>query len=126
MLLNAGRLFDELCRLSRAAVHPIFGSSANLTGTGPKFRVDDIQPSLREIADLTVDSGIRTYHTYNRSATILRFPEVEVIRIGFCYELHADVLQRHFRIDLPADPGREENPSGHLQEFALPLLPVLS
>ncbi len=124
MLLNAGSLFRELCRLSREAAHPIFGSSANLTGTGPKFRVDDIQPAIREIADLTVDYGIRKYHTYNRSATILRFPEVEVIRIGSCYELLADVLRRHFKVELPVDPGRQENPSGHLQEFALPILSV--
>ena len=126
MLLNAGPLFRELCRLSREAVHPIFGSSANLTGTGPKFRVDDIQPPIRAIADVTVDYGIRRYHTYNRSATILRFPELEVIRIGSCYELLADVLRRHFKVDLPADPGRDANPSGHLQEFALPVLPVLT
>jgi tRNA A37 threonylcarbamoyladenosine synthetase subunit TsaC/SUA5/YrdC len=43
MLLNAGPLFDEVCRLCREAVLPVFGSSANLTGTGPKFRVEDIQ-----------------------------------------------------------------------------------
>lgn len=124
MLLNAGPLFRELCRLSREALHPIFGSSANLTGTGPKFRVDDIQAPIRDIADLVVDYGVRKYHTYNRSATILRFPEVEVIRIGSCYELLADVLRRHFQVELPPDPGREANPSGHLQEFALPVLPV--
>src|SRR5581483_7830624 len=29
MLLNAGALFREVCRLSREALHPIFGSSAN-------------------------------------------------------------------------------------------------
>lgn len=126
MLLNAGPLFRQLCRLSREAMHPIFGSSANLTGTGPKFRVDDIQPAIREIADITVNYGIRKYHTYNRSATILRFPEIEVVRIGSCYELLSDVLKRHFHIELPADPGRQENPSGHLQEFALPVLQLMS
>src|SRR5690349_16698030 len=120
MLLNAGPLFREICRLSRDNLHPIFGSSANLTGTGPKFRVDDIQPVIREIADITVDYGIRKYHTYKRSATIIRFPELEVVRIGSCYELVADVLRRHFKADLPDDLGTDANPSGHLQEFALP------
>jgi hypothetical protein len=40
------------------------------------------------------------------------------VRIGSCYELIADVLKRHFGVVLPADPGRDVNPSGHLQEFA--------
>jgi len=119
MLLNAGPLFDEICRLSQEAEHPIFGSSANVTGTGPKFRVDDIQAEIKAIADVIINYGLRKYHSYNRSATIIRFPEVEVVRIGSCYELLSDVISRHFRIDLPADPGREVNPSGHLQEFAL-------
>ncbi len=120
MLLNAGPIYDELTRLSREAVLPLFGSSANLTGTGPKFRVEDIQPEIRAIADLIVDYGLRKYHTYNRSATIINFSDgVEVVRIGSCYELIADVLTRWFSIDVPIDPGRELNASGHLQEFAL-------
>ena len=120
MLLNAGPLFDAVCRLCREAVLPVFGSSANLTGTGPKFRVEDIQPELRDIADIIVDYGLRKYHVYQRSATILKFGygQVECVRIGSCYEQIADVLKRHFDVDLPSDPGRDVNPSGHLQEFA--------
>lgn len=120
MLLNAGQLYDEVCRLSRAAVLPVFGSSANLTGTGPRFRVEDIQPELLAIADVVVDYGLRKYHLYQRSATILAFDagNVTCVRIGSCYELISDVLKRHFDVDLPPDPGRDVNPSGHLQEFA--------
>jgi tRNA A37 threonylcarbamoyladenosine synthetase subunit TsaC/SUA5/YrdC len=120
MLLNAGQLFEEVCRLCREAVLPVFGSSANLSGTGPRFRVEDIQPELRAIADVTVDYGLRRCHIYQRSATILRFGngDVECVRIGSYYELISDVLKRHFNINLPADPGREINASGHLQEFA--------
>jgi tRNA A37 threonylcarbamoyladenosine synthetase subunit TsaC/SUA5/YrdC len=120
MLLNAGPLYAELCRLSREDGHPLFGSSANLTGTGTKFRAEDIQPELRDIADIILDYGLRKYHLYKRSATILNFSRgVEVMRIGACYELIADVLKRYFDIDVPADPGRDALPSGHLQEFAL-------
>lgn len=120
MLLNAGQLFAEVCRLCHEAVLPVFGSSANISGTGPRFRVEDIQPELRDVADIIVDYGLRKHHVYQRSATILKFgnSEVECVRIGSCYELIADVLKRHFDVDLPADPGREVNPSGHLQEFA--------
>lgn len=120
MLLNAGQLFEEVCRLCHEAVLPVFGSSANISGTGPKFRVEDIQPELRAIADIVIDYGLRKHHIYQRSATILKFDNgaVECVRIGSCYELIADVLKRHFSVDLPRDPGRDANPSGHLQEFA--------
>jgi tRNA A37 threonylcarbamoyladenosine synthetase subunit TsaC/SUA5/YrdC len=121
MLLNAGQLFDEVCRLCREAVLPVFGSSANVSGTGPRFRVEDIQPEILDVADIAVDYGLRKHHVYRRSATILRFGngDPECLRIGSCYELIADVLKRFFNVELPPDPGHEANPSGHLQEFAL-------
>ncbi|MDO8776764.1 MAG: Sua5/YciO/YrdC/YwlC family protein [Burkholderiaceae bacterium] len=120
LLLNGGPLFEEVCRLCREAVLPVFGSSANITGTGPKFRVEDIQPELLALADVIVDYGLRKYHVYQRSATILSFAngEVECLRFGSCYELISDVLLRHFDVTLATDPGREVNASGHLQEFA--------
>ena len=36
---------------------PLFGSSANHTGTGVKFRAEDIQPEIRAAAALVVDRG---------------------------------------------------------------------
>ena len=119
MLLNAGPLHAEVTRLSREEVVPMFGSSANLTGTGTKFRVEDIQPELRSIADITIDYGLRRYHVYRRAGTLINFSTLEVIRIGACYELIAGVLKRWFGVDLPADPGVDALPSGHLNEFAL-------
>lgn len=121
MLLNAGELFGEVTRLCREAVLPVFGSSANVSGTGPRFRVEDIQPEILDVADIVVDYGLRKHAIYQRSATILRFGngDPECVRIGSCYELIADVLQRYFKVDLPKDPGLDANPSGHLQEFAL-------
>jgi tRNA A37 threonylcarbamoyladenosine synthetase subunit TsaC/SUA5/YrdC len=120
MLLNGGPIHTEIGRLSREALHPVFGSSANLSGTGTKFRLEDVQPELRAIADIELNYGLRRYHSYRRSSTIINFTDMSVLRIGSCYELIADVLKRHFNVDLPADPGRDVNASGHLQEFALP------
>ncbi len=102
MLVNAGPLHAELCRLSRTEVFPIFGSSANLTNTGTRFRVQDIPQELIAIADTVVDHGLRKYHGYQRSATLINFQTLEVVRVGSCYELIADVLKRHFHVDLPA------------------------
>ena len=119
MLLNAGPFWAELTRLSREEMVPIFGSSANLTGSGPKFRVEDIEPEIRAIADVTIDYGLRRYHTYQRSGTIIDFRTVTVVRIGICYELISDVLLRHFDVRLPPDPGLQALRSGHLNEFGL-------
>ena len=116
MLVNAGPFHAEICRLARQEVHPLFGSSANMTGTGTKFRVEDIQPGLRAVADHIVDYGLRKYHVYRRSATLIDFTTMEVVRVGACYELIADVLLRHYGVALPADPGLAALPSGHLRE----------
>jgi len=101
MLVNAGPLHAELCRLSRVEGFPIFGSSANLTNTGTKFRVEDIPEELKAIAGSVVDYGLRKYHRYQRSATLINFQTLEVVRVGSCYELIADVLKRHFKVELP-------------------------
>jgi len=119
ILLNAGPFHKALTRLSREEVVPLFGSSANLTGTGTRFRVEDIQPELRAIADITIDYGLRRYHVYRRAGTLINFDTMQVIRMGACYELIAGVLKRWFDVDLPEDPGVDALPSGHLNEFAL-------
>ena len=119
MLLNAGPFWAELTKLSREEMVPIFGSSANLTGSGPKFRIEDIEPEIRAIADVTIDYGLRRYHTYQRSGTIIDFRTLTVVRIGICYELISDILLRHFGVQLPPDPGLEALRSGHLNEFGL-------
>lgn len=104
MLLNAGPFHAEICRLSREEGHPLFGSSANLSLSGTKFRVEDIEPEIRAIADVVIDHGLRKYHLYKASSTLLDVERMEVVRFGACYELIADVLKRSFGIDLPPAP----------------------
>jgi tRNA A37 threonylcarbamoyladenosine synthetase subunit TsaC/SUA5/YrdC len=119
VLLNAGAFHAELCRLSREEVVPLFGSSANLSGSGTRFRVEDIQPEVRAVADLTIDYGLRRGYIFKRAGTLINFETMEVVRIGAYYDVIADTLKRFFGVDLPADPGVEALPSGHLSEFAL-------
>jgi len=104
MLMNAGRFHEAICRLSLAEVHPLFGSSANRTMTGTKFRVEDIEPEIAAIADVVIDYGLRKYHLYKASSTLLDIRTMTVVRFGSCYELIADVLHRHFAIELPPRP----------------------
>lgn len=119
LLLNAGPIHKEVCRLSREAVRPVFGSSANISGTGAKFRAEDIQPEIRAIADIIIDTGLCKYYGYGVAATGIDFSTMQVIRFGACYDLISDILKRRFNVDLPKDPGRNVLPSGHLKEFAL-------
>jgi tRNA A37 threonylcarbamoyladenosine synthetase subunit TsaC/SUA5/YrdC len=116
ILMNVGALEGEMARLSHAECVPLSGSSANLTGTGTRFRAEDIQPELRGVADLVIDYGLQRWHRYRRSSTMIDFRTMNVVRIGSAYELIADVLRRHFRVELPPDPGLDSLPSGHLRE----------
>ena len=108
MLLNAGRFHREICRLSREEGHPLFGSSANLSLAGTKFRVEDIEPEIAAVADIVVDHGLRKYHRYRASSTLLNVMTLEVVRVGACYETIADILARCFGVELPPAPVRPE------------------
>ena len=101
MLLNAGRFHAALTALSAESCFPLFGSSANLTQTGTKFCVEDIEPEIKAIADVIVDHGIQRFHPYAASSTLLNVETLEVVRVGSCYEDIAYVLRRHFGVELP-------------------------
>ena len=111
MLLNAGPFHAEITRLSREALHPLFGSSANLSLSGTKFRVEDIDPELIGIADIVIDYGLCLYHLYRASSTLLNLETFEVVRYGACFELIADALKRRFGIVLPPPPP------GHIRDL---------
>lgn len=119
LLLNAGTFHNEVCRLSQEEAVPLLGSSANYTGTGSPFRIEDIPQELLNVADLVIDHGLRRAHIYKRAGTVINFGTMEVIRIGAYYEMISDVLRRFFDVELPADPGTDALPSGHLNEFGL-------
>jgi tRNA A37 threonylcarbamoyladenosine synthetase subunit TsaC/SUA5/YrdC len=105
MLLNAGRFHAELTRLSHEALFPLFGSSANLSLSGTKFRIEDIEPEIIAIADIVIDHGLQPYHFYRASSTLLDVETLEVVRFGSCYADIAYVLKRHFGGELPPMPA---------------------
>ena len=111
MLLNAGPFHGEICRLSREGAHPLFGSFANASLSGTKFRVEDIEQEIIDIADIVIDHGLRTYHFYQSSSTLLNLETFEVVRYCACFEPIADVLRRHFDIHLPPPPN------GHIRNL---------
>ena len=105
MLMNSGRFHTEITRLSFEQKHLLFGSSANLMLTGTRFRVEDMQSEITDIADVIIDYGLMKYHSYAASSTLLDVENCIVHRYGVCYENIADILRRHFDITLPPKPS---------------------
>jgi tRNA A37 threonylcarbamoyladenosine synthetase subunit TsaC/SUA5/YrdC len=105
MLMNGGRLHQEISELSLAAAVPLFGSSANLSLGGTKFRPQDIEPEILAIADVVIDHGLVKYHPYRASSTLLDVESCTVHRFGSCYENIADIMRRHFKVELPPRPA---------------------
>lgn len=105
MLTNAGPFHAAISRRSREAGHALFGSSANLSLAGTKFRAVDIEPEIRRIADVIIDHGLRKCWPYRASSTLLDLSTFEVVRFGSSYELIQDCLMRRFDIRLPDAPA---------------------
>lgn len=101
MLLNAGQLHDELARQSAARGMLVFGSSANLSLTGSKYRLEDIDAPVRQAADLALDYGLSKYaNPEGRSSTIIDFTDFTVIRIGVEFDRLKGQFQKRYGVDL--------------------------
>ncbi|MAJ86887.1 MAG: hypothetical protein CBD08_002435 [Cellvibrionales bacterium TMED148] len=104
MLTNAGKFHAAITRLILEADKLVFGSSANISTTGTKFRVEDIQDEVKDAADLIIDYGPVKYTHQGMSSTLLNVETLEVVRFGCCFENIAAILKRHFKIELPPRP----------------------
>jgi tRNA A37 threonylcarbamoyladenosine synthetase subunit TsaC/SUA5/YrdC len=101
-LINGGVINDELARLSLEHNVPFFGSSANLSTKGTRFRLEDIEPEIRAIADIEIDYGPTRWNGYQKSSTIIDFRDYKVVRAGIAYEQIEYLVRRHFGIQLQA------------------------
>lgn len=94
MLLNAGHLHDVIAHESWEREMPVFGSSANLSLSGSKYRLEDIDDVVRAAADIAFDYGLSQYANHQgRSSTIVDFRDFSVIRVGVRF----DALRRAFK-----------------------------
>ncbi len=105
MLTNAGSFHAAISRRSRESRHALFGSSANLSLAGTKFRAADIEPEIRAVADIVIDHGLRKCWPYRASSTLLDLATFEVVRFGSSYELIQDTMLRRFGVALPPAPN---------------------
>jgi len=120
MAMNVGKLGEDLAKLCIADGIPFQGSSANLSGSGNNYCLEDVPAEVRAIADIEVDHGLAKWGAAypGLGATILDFSdekEIGVVRIGACYDVISDRLKRFWGIELPADPGRASVPHGNLK-----------
>jgi tRNA A37 threonylcarbamoyladenosine synthetase subunit TsaC/SUA5/YrdC len=101
ILLNVGELRETIAELSFAEGVPCVGSSANVSMTGSKFRLEDIEPAVREIADIEIDYGECRYaNPQGLSSTMIDFSTMRVVRVGACYDDIAAVLKTEFDVEL--------------------------
>lgn len=99
-LINGGALADAVAHLSLQNNIAMFGSSANISTKGTRFRLDDIEPEIRALADIEIDYGPVLWNAYGKSSTIIDFRDYSVVRVGIAYELIDYILKKHFSIEL--------------------------
>lgn len=99
MLLNAGPLHNALAALSHGRGTPVFGSSANRSLSGSKYRVQDIEQEVLNAADIVIDHGTcRDANDKGLSSTILDFRDFSVVRAGCRFDEIAAFLKDRFEI----------------------------
>jgi tRNA A37 threonylcarbamoyladenosine synthetase subunit TsaC/SUA5/YrdC len=101
MLLNAGQFHDAIAEGSAARGTAVFGSSANLSLTGSKYRYQDIDQPIRDAAAVHFDYGQSKYaHQDGLSSTIIDFTNFSVIRVGHCFERLKEAFAARFGVTL--------------------------
>jgi tRNA A37 threonylcarbamoyladenosine synthetase subunit TsaC/SUA5/YrdC len=87
MLLNAGQFHDAIAEASIARGRAVFGSSANLSLAGSKYRFADVEMPVRAAAAIYFDYGQSKFaHPEGLASTIIDFRDFTVVRIGHCFE----------------------------------------
>ena len=101
LLLNAGKLRNRIGSLCYEHTMPMVGSSANMSLTGSRYRVEDIEPALLKAADIVIDYGQSRYHnTQGLSSTMIDFRDFSIVRKGVCFDQIAAVMRGEFGITL--------------------------
>jgi len=101
MLINAGQFHDAIAEGAVARGVAVFGSSANLSLTGSKYRFQDIEPPIRAAAAVHFDYGQSKYANKDGlSSTIIDFIDFKVVRVGHCFDILARAFKTRFGIVL--------------------------
>ena len=95
----------------------MFGTSANLTGQGQRFRIEDVEPAVLACVDLVVDYGLQKWHVYGRGGVNFDAENMKVLRMGAGYEIFRDRILRWFPHLLESSSSSlEEDPEHRIRE----------
>jgi tRNA A37 threonylcarbamoyladenosine synthetase subunit TsaC/SUA5/YrdC len=111
MFVGGPPLLREIVSLVLSKGRLVLGSSANLTGTGQKFRLEDVEDEVKEAADIIVNYGLQRAHVYGVGTTNFDFENLQVLRFGSCYEIFKDYMGRFWDVELPDGPPVPKVPS---------------
>lgn len=101
MLINAGPWHTALARLALSRDVAVFGSSANRSLSGSKYRLEDIEAEVRAVAAIEIDGGAAKYaNAEGKSSTIIDFRDFHLVRRGVCCDRLITIFRGRFGIDL--------------------------
>ena len=101
MLLNAGQFHNEIARQSWERQRPVFGSSANTSLMGSKYRYEDIEQEVKDACQIGFDYGTSKYAIdHGRSSTIVDFRDFSVIRVGVIFDRVQEAFRKHGQVEL--------------------------
>lgn len=102
LLMNAGERHDRVAALALANGVGVFGSSANLSLSGSKYAFGDVEPQLRDGADLALDCGPTRYsHPGGLGSTIIDLDTMRPFRIGIRFDAIQRIAADICGIDIP-------------------------
>lgn len=109
LLLNSGKLRENIASLSFKDNFPLIASSANLSQQGTKYRVIDIEQKVKRCADIIINYGPCEFfkkgktidqNGYSLSSTQINFIDMSVVRKGVCFDEIYKIFKREFKISL--------------------------
>lgn len=101
MVVSGGPFVAKLAELSLVRGIAAFGSSANRSLGGSKYRLSDVEPEVLAPAALLLDYGVSRYATdLGLSSTIIDFRDFSVVRVGHEFAKLKEVFGRRFGIAL--------------------------
>ncbi len=101
MLINAGPWHNAVAEEATARGLAVFGSSANRSLTGSKYRLEDIEHEVRDAAAIEIDGGLCKYaNPEGKSSTIIDFRDFHLVRRGVCCDRLIDIFRERFGIEL--------------------------
>ena len=87
LFINMGGIGELLIEEADAIGLRLFGSSANISGTGNSFRLDELPDFMLENVDITCEAGDCRYTNAERmAASIVDVDATAVVRIGILHE----------------------------------------